>query len=53
MGTHMQLELGVQQRAAAVVVRAGEEAEDGLVVVDGCCVGACAFDGWSCGGGFG
>ena len=30
MGTHMQLELGAQQRAAAVVVRAGEEAEDGL-----------------------
>ena len=30
MGTHMQLELGAQRRAAAVVVRAGEEAEDGL-----------------------
>ena len=30
MGTHMQLELGAQQRAAAVVVRAGDEAEDGL-----------------------
>ena len=30
MATHMQLELGAQQRAAAVVVRASEEAEDGL-----------------------
>ena len=30
MGTHMELELGAQQRAAAVVVRAGDEAEDGL-----------------------
>ena len=30
MGTHMQLELGAQQRAAAVVGRAGDEAEDGL-----------------------
>lgn len=35
MGTHMQLELGVQQRAAAVVVRAGEEAEDGLSLLMG------------------
>ena len=30
VGTHVQLELGAQRRAAAVVVRAGEEAEDGL-----------------------
>ena len=30
MGTHMELELGAQQRAAAVVVRASDEAEDGL-----------------------
>ena len=30
MGSHMQLELGAQQRAAAVVVRASDEAEDGL-----------------------
>ena len=35
VGTHMQLELGVQQRAAAVVVRAGEEAEDGLSLLMG------------------
>ena len=35
VGTHMQLELGAQQRAAAVVVRAGEEAEDGLSLLTG------------------
>jgi len=35
VGTHMQLELGAQQRAAAVVVRAGDEAEDGLSLLMG------------------